>query len=121
MASELSALGRFGGDGPELHGTRRQEPRTFNWLAPTFEAAAAFWILPKQLLMDEAFAARCVQTFGSGMPELANPAPKFADDRVFVSTDRAFSNLGFKNALSIRLNTLSADQTASPWEEGHWK
>jgi hypothetical protein len=27
--------------------------------------------------MDEAFAARCAQTFGSRMPELANPAPKF--------------------------------------------
>lgn len=55
------------------------------------------------------------------MPELADPAPKFADDRVFVSTHRAFSNLGFKNALSIRLNILSADQIASPWEEGHWR
>ena len=76
--------------------------------------------MPKQLLIDEALAARCAQTLGSRMPNLANPAPKFADDRVFVSTDRAFSNLGFKNALSIRLNTLSADQIASPSEEGHW-
>lgn len=76
----------------------------------------------------EASVACCALTFGSRMSELANPAPKLATVPMnkrrpiqFPVDSSKVLGSGIQQCSSIGLKTLSANQIASPWEEGHWK